>query len=249
MFSVDQRNAIRDELIALAQTDPDIVGAALVGSSATERQDDLSDIDLALHLGRHADESAVVDRWTQHIAATYGLAHHLDVFAGTTRYRVYLLPESPQIDISFWQHGTFVATGDRFRLLFGSPPETLSSTPPSLERLIGYAWLYALHVRSSIARNQPWHALSLLDDMRDHVLMLACVRHGLNHHQLRGVDDLPEDVLAGFTTARATSLEMDELRRSLRTHAELLLGEVAAIDQDLAASLVLPIHEITEYPS
>lgn len=249
MFTVAQRNSIRDELIALAQSDTSIIGAALVGSSATDLQDDLSDIDLALQLAPEADESQVVERWTHHISTTYGLAHYLDVFAGSTRYRVFLLPASLQIDISFWSHDAFAARGDRFRLLFGTPAVASPTVPPNPDRLIGMAWLYALHVRSSIARNEPWHALTLLDDMRDHLLTLACVRHELNAHQLRGVDDLPPDVLTRFADARTGSLETPGLRRSLQRHAELLLDEVAMIDHDLASALTAPIREITEYPS
>ncbi|MCO5226365.1 MAG: nucleotidyltransferase domain-containing protein [Thermomicrobiales bacterium] len=249
MFTVEQRDLIRDELIALAQSDTSIVGAALVGSSATNLQDDFSDIDLALQLASGADESLVVKRWTHHISTTYGLAHHLDVFTGSTRYRVFLLPESLQIDISFWANDVFAAKGDRFRLLFGTPSESSSAVPPSPDRLIGMAWLYALHVRSSIARNEPWHALTLLDDLRDHLLMLACIRHGLNAHELRGVDDLPVDILTRFADARTRSLETPELRRSLRSHAELLLDEVAMIDRDLAVALTAPIYAIKDYPS
>ena len=247
MFTIEQRNAIRDELIALAQADENIVGAALVGSSATSLQDDLSDIDIALQLAVDTDEAVVVDRWTRHIADIYGLAHHLDVFAGSTRYRVFLLPESLQIDISFWPNDAFAATSDRFRLLFGSPRESVASPPPSPERLTGYAWLYALHVRSSIARNQPWHGLTLLDDMRDYILALACMRHGLNHHQLRGVDALPSQDLATFVSARATSLEANELRRSLRDHVHLLMQEVGEFDSALAAMLRSPLREIGDY--
>lgn len=249
MFTTKLRDHIRDELIALAQADTDIVGAALVGSSATGLQDAFSDIDLALQLAPDVDEAAAVDRWTRHITERYGVAHHLDVYAGNTRYRVYLLPESLQIDISFWAHNAFVAIGDRFTLLFGAHPEERRVTTQNPDHLIGYAWLYALHVRSSIARNQPWHALSLLDDMRDYVLMLACIRHGLNPRELRGVDDLPSEVLSRFTIARAISLQPDELRRSLRCHGELLLTEVSEIDANLADQLSEPVREIMEYGS
>lgn len=249
MFTVEQRDRIRDELIALAHADDSVVGAALVGSSATGLQDDLSDIDLALQLTLDVDEAQVVSRWTNHIAATYGLAHHLDVFAGSTRYRVFLLPNSLQIDVSFWAYDVFGATGDRFRLLFGASREAAIAGAVDTNRLIGYAWLYALHVRSSISRNEPWHALSLLDDMRDYVLMLTCVRHGLNAHQLRGVDNLPTEVLARFQAARATSIQGDELRRSLEAHAQLLLAEVRFLDDALAAALSPPIQEIAGYQS
>jgi hypothetical protein len=41
------------------------------------------------------------------------------------------------------------------------------------------AWLYALHVRSSIARTRPLQAEHMLSGMRDNVLALTCKRHDL----------------------------------------------------------------------
>jgi predicted nucleotidyltransferase len=65
MFDVLEREGIRDQLIAHARVDPDTVGAALVGSGARGQEDEWSDIDLVLQLADHADEAAVVARWTK----------------------------------------------------------------------------------------------------------------------------------------------------------------------------------------
>jgi predicted nucleotidyltransferase len=245
MFTVNDREQIQANLIRLAATDEQLSGAALVGSSATGEQDDLSDIDLALQIVPGLDINAVIDRWTALVREQVKIAHTLDVIAGNgVLYRVFLTHDSMQIDISFWPHDEFRATGDRFRLLFGTANEALSPTPPDAHRLIGMAWLYGLHVRSAIARNEPWHALLLLDDMRDFVLTLACLRHGANAHQLRGVDSLPTTLLDRFSQARSATLEMHELKRSLTMHVNLLMNEVATIDAGLVDSLHDPLELI-----
>jgi hypothetical protein len=98
---------------------------------------------------------------------------------------------------------------------------------------IGMAWLYALHVRSSIARGRWWQAEYMLHGMRDSVMALACVRHHLPAHQGRGVDDLPPDVLLPLTHALVGSLEISELRRAFHAITEALLGEMAHADADM----------------
>lgn len=247
MFTVEQRDRIRDELIAFARVDNQLVGAALVGSSATGLQDALSDIDIALRIAPGIAAAGVIDRWTQHITETYEVVHTLDVFRGETLYRVHLTRDSLQIDISYWSFDEFLAVGDRFKLLFGDMPPAIPAATPNVCQIIGNAWLYALHVRSGIARDELWHAQSILDDLRDFVLALACVRHEVHAHQLRGVDSLPADLLGRFADARSATLEKHELRRSLKVHLKLLLGEVSAVDNDLAARLKHPVMLIADY--
>jgi hypothetical protein len=54
--------------------------------------------------------------------------------------------------------------------------------------LIGWAWLYGLHARSSIARARPWRAAYMISGMRDQLLALASLRHGLPAREARGSD-------------------------------------------------------------
>ena len=119
MFTSAERSRIRAELIADAESDPRISGAALVGSAARGAEDEWSDIDLLVKLDVDVDERAVVDSWTAAIDERYGIADTLDVFAAGARYRVFLLRSSLQIDVSFWPHDKFRATEPGFTLLFG----------------------------------------------------------------------------------------------------------------------------------
>ena len=58
MFSPGDRDSLREMLIALAQSDSRISGAAITGSSALNLEDKWSDIDLAFALTR-VDERGV----------------------------------------------------------------------------------------------------------------------------------------------------------------------------------------------
>lgn len=247
MFTIPQREATRDALVAAAHTDDDVIGAAFVGSSATGAQDAWSDIDLMLQLAPGADEPAVVERWTQRLYADHGAIHHLDVWSGDgVRYRVFLTAASLQIDLSFWPANRFGARGERFRLIFGEPNPPMVPLSPDLAGVIGYGWLYALHVRAAIARETPWYALTLLDALRGQVITLACTRHGLNPQLGREMDRLPPAFLTALVETRAVSGDLAEIRRAFAALMTVFAAEIAAHDADLAARLQQPFWAMTE---
>lgn len=244
MFTPDEREQLRAELINTARADDEVVGAALVGSAATGREDAWSDIDLVLSLRRDADPVQVADRWTAEFYGRHGAAHHLDVLAGGVLYRVFLLASSLQIDVSFWPEDEFRATEPGFTLLFGTPQPSTEPIEPNAAREIGMAWLYALHSRSAIARGRLWQATMMLDHLRDQLLVLACVRSGLNPHHGREADRLPASVLDPLQHARAVSTTLSELARSHAALVRALADEVAVHDSELSMRLNAPLDAL-----
>lgn len=244
MFTPAEREQLRRDLIETAHADDDVVGAALVGSAATGREDAWSDIDLVLQVRRDADPAEVASRWTTRFYDRHGAAHHLDVIAGGVLYRVFLLASSLQIDVSFWPEDQFRATESGFALLFGSPQPSTEPRDPEASREIGMAWLYALHSRSAIARGRVWQAIMMLDHLRDQLLMLACLRHGLNPHHGREADRLPASFLTALQQARAASMTETQLARSHAALVKILADEIALHDSSLAADLSTPLVEL-----
>jgi hypothetical protein len=221
VFSVSERDQLRRDLVNAADVDPRVVGAALTGSAAVGREDRWSDIDFALSVERDAD--AVVADWTALMYAC-GAVGHLDVRSGKTLFRVFLMRSTLQVDIAFWPSDGFGATGPAFKLLFGEANQLPQAGQPDRDELIGLAWLYALHARSSIARGRGWQALYMINGMRDHVMSLWCLREGVNAVQGRGLDDLRDaDAFAGTVVL---STHPDELRRAFQVLTGLLLGEI-----------------------
>ena len=242
MFTVAQRERIRDGLVRAASEDERITAAAFVGSAATNREDRWSDIDLALRIRPDLEPEPVAWHWTERMYADHDVVHHLDVWAGPALYRVFLLSSTLQVDLSFWPSQAFAASGTAFRLLFGEANDTPTSPPPSTESLVGMGWLYALHIRSSLARGRRWQAVHMLDGLREQVVALACLRFGLPHHQGRGVDDLPFEETELLADALVVSLEPADLRRAFTSAARLLLKEASHVDAGLASRLASPIE-------
>jgi hypothetical protein len=244
IFTPEQREQIRAELVAAAKADERIIGAAHLGSIALSRLDRWSDIDLALCVAPAADFNQLLLDWTTHLASKHTAITNFDVRRGNILYRVFLLDNTLQVDLSFWRPGDFRAIGETFSLIFGVAGEPSPVPFPDSAELIGMAWLYALHVRSSIARGRHLQAEHMLSGMRDNVLALACKRHGVAAVQGRGLDDLPQEIRRHAADSLARSVEPTELSRAFRVTMYSLLDEIQYADADLATRLARPLQKI-----
>jgi len=242
VFSPQEREQIRGELVAAARADGRIGGAAHLGSMALGELDRWSDIDLALCLAPGADLNDVLLDWTACLYRDHSAVAHYDLKRGDILYRVFLLDNTLQVDISFWPSAKLRAIGPKFNLIFGDAAEPLPAPEPDSNDLIGMAWLYALHARSSVARSRLLQAEYMLSGMRDSVLALACKRLGVASVQGRGLDDLPEQQRARAVECLARSLEPVELKRALRLTVEILLEEVRYATPDMATRLERPLN-------
>lgn len=245
MFTTDDRSQVRNSLVAHARIDPKISGAAIVGSGARDEEDQWSDIDLALQLETGAAEPPIVEDWTDWITKQFGVADTLDIFAGGVRYRVLLLSSSLQIDLSFWPHDQFRATETKFQLLFGTANDPTVAPTPDHEKAIGMGWLYALHARSAIARGKVWQAVMMLDELRNQVIALMCLRLDLNAWHGRDADRLPEAAQRALRQSHAGFITTESLDNSLIALSALLLTEIEWHDPKRAELLRAPFAALS----
>ena len=244
MFTETERRDLRGQLVAAARADERIEAAALVGSAARDSEDQWSDIDLALRLAPGLAPEEVAAEWTTRLYEIHDAIAHLDIWSGPALYRVFLMASSLQIDLSFWPSDAFAESGGPFRLLFGQANEPAPSSARSADALIGMGWLYGLHARSSIARGRALQALYMINGIRDQVVSLACLRHGLPPDQGRGVDDLPEKIKQELTDTVPCGLDPVELNRSFARVSGALLIEARHLDAGQATRLEAPLQEL-----
>lgn len=81
----------------------------------------------------------------------------------------------------------------------------------------------------------------MLDDLRDQIVALACLRHDLNPWYGRDADRLPQDELQTLQSSRATELSWAELGRSKEALVEQFRAEVEFHDPSRARSLAAPL--------
>ena len=109
MFSVDARDSIREQLLAAADRDPAVVGAAVTGSHAVEGADRWSDIDLVLGIEGALDSA--LHQWSDLLYRDFAAVHHWDLPSGSSVYRVFLLPGMLEVDIGFTPAAQFGPRG------------------------------------------------------------------------------------------------------------------------------------------
>lgn len=239
MFTVEQRDDLRERLLRLAEADARVVAGAIVGSLAMDGGGDrFSDLDLTFGVAGHVPVAEVLRDWTRTLVDELDAVCLADLERGPTIYRVFLLPHALQLDLSLTPAARFRPAGPRFRLQFGEtaageaeasrPPagkDLFLPTPLAAHALFGWGVIYALHARASIERGRVWQAEHYVGAVRDHALSLACLRHGVAAVQARGYDDLPDDVLARFGDAHVGAVEPDALRTALAVSVRALMRE------------------------
>ena len=227
MFTVEQRDALRERVLTLAEQDERVVAGAAVGSLALGGGDRFSDLDLTFAVADDVPVDEVLGDWTRTLSDELSAVHLVDLERAPTIYRVFLLPDALQFDLSLTPAARFAPAGPRFRLLFGEivEDEARTPTPPAAGDLFGWGVIYGLHARTCIERGRVWQAEHYVGAVRDHALSLACLRRELPAVQARGYDDLPADSLAGFEETHVGSLEPEALRSALSAAIRELLRE------------------------
>jgi hypothetical protein len=228
VFTIEQRDALSDRVLTLANQDQRVVAGAAVGSLAFGGGDAFSDLDLTFAVADDASVAEVLHDWTRALADELGALPLVDLERGPTVYRVFLLPEALQFDLSMTPAARFAPAGPRFRLLFGETAtgaESDSGKPPAAQHLFGWGVIYGLHSRACIERGRVWQAEHYIGAVRDHALSLACLRLGLPAVQARGYDELPAETLAGFSETHLGSLDPRRLRAALSAAMDALLRE------------------------
>ncbi len=245
MFTVNDRDRIRDYVLQLAHTDARIVAGAVVGSMALAEGDRWSDLDLTFGVEDSVSMYDVLEDWTKRLITEFNATFLFDLPAGPSIYRVFLMPGCLQFDLSFTPAAKFGATGPKFKLLFGNAVEKPFAQGQSAQELFGYAVHHALRARFCIERGKAWQAEYWISSLRDYALNLACRRRGLPANNARGYDALPLDVRDSFKNALVTALDRDELLRALGGAIDGLLRESAEV-REVAAKVEPQLRMLVE---
>jgi hypothetical protein len=240
VFTVEQRDALREHVLQLAEADERVVAGAAVGSLAVDGGDRFSDLDLTFGIGDDVPVAEVLDDWTGTLMGERAAVQLADLERGPTIYRVFLLPDALQFDLSLTPAAQFRPAGPRFRLLFGETaaddsevgrPRVVGGlfipTPAVAHDLFGWGVIYALHARACIERGRVWQAEHYVGAVRDHALSLACLRQEVPAVQARGYDELSAEILAQFEAAHVGAVEPGALGTALAASVRALMREGA----------------------
>jgi hypothetical protein len=248
MFSAEYRAQLRSELLDYAAADKRLGGVAVTGSGAVGREDRWSDIDLAFGVTDPGQLGDVLSDFTGLMYDRHAALHHHDVRAGSWIYRVFFLPGTLQVDLAFVPQTEFRPLGPTFKLILGDANPLQPFPPPAAMDVIGLAWLHALHARTCILRGNYWQAEYMISGIRDQVMALACIRHGLPSAHGRGMDLLPHSVTERLLRSLVRELTSDELWRALGVAVEAPGAEVNSADRQFGARVAADLAEVSTQP-
>ncbi len=243
MFSVEDRERVRTRLLEQARADSRLVAAAAIGASAGEG-DRWSDLDLTFGVAHGTPVEEVLTDWTTAVESEFDAIVLFDLSVGSSIYRVFLLPGTLQVDLSFTPAAEFGALGPKFHLLFGEAVQRLVTPPPSPEHTFGLAVHHIVRARICVERGRLWQAEYWLHGVRDAALSLACSRLGLESSHGRGFDRLPPEVLAPLEGALVGAVTPAELLRALGSATAGLMREAGDMPDRGAPWLRAELEEL-----
>ena len=232
MFTVEDRDLVRRYMLELALDDHRVVAGAEVGSLALGDGDRWSDLDLAFGITDGIAVTDVLDDWSSSLASRFDAVTLFDLVTEPAVYRVFLMRDHLQLDVSVAPASRFRPTSPRFRLLFGEANEPVNAPPPERDDKLGWSVLWARHARVCIERGQWWQAEHAITQLRYRAMELACLRHDFPASYGRGFDLLPAQDHDRFEGVLVRSLEPDELSRALAAGIGELLRECDLADDD-----------------
>jgi predicted nucleotidyltransferase len=243
VFSVQDRERVRDHVLQMASSDTRVVAGAVVGSLARDEGDRWSDLDLTFAVADGVPVADVLEDWTRRLAEDFGAVELFDLPTGGAIYRVFLLPGCLQFDLSFSSASEFGAIGPNFMMLFGTAVRKPFAQPPAAHELFGYAVHHAVRARFCIERGRYWEGEYWISGVRDAALSLACRRRDLPARHARGFDALPADVRDAFAGALVQTLDRERLLRALGSAIEGLLREGDEV-RELAAKVEPQLRQL-----
>jgi hypothetical protein len=226
-----------------AQADPRVPAAAEVGSRALGGGDRWSDLDLTFAVSPPARVADVLADWSARFEREFQAAALFDLPFRSTIFRVFLLPGTLQVDLSFTPAPEFGPYGPGFRLLFGEAVEREPAPSTSAVHSFGFAVHHAARARIAIERDRPWLAEYWISGMRDETLGLACLARGYEPRYARGADRLDAELKAAFEPALVRGLGRAELLRAFTAAVGLLIAHGAPAG-DLATRAVPRLREL-----
>jgi hypothetical protein len=234
VFTVRERERVRRGLLELARADPEVTGAAHVGSFVDGGGDRWSDIDINLAI-RGGDLTSALGRWTGWLYDGFSARHHWDLRAGAAVYRVFLLPGWLEVDLGFRPEADFGPNGPHWETVFGQAVPAVTPAAPDPDELIGYAWHHVRLARACIERGRAWQAVYWINGARDQVIALAAARLGLTASHAKDAHLLPASITDELSSTLVTGLDAPSLHHALSGVRQALAAEAGRHGADWLA--------------
>jgi predicted nucleotidyltransferase len=251
LFTLEDRDATLERVLALLEGDPRIEAAVITGSIGAGTADRRSDLDLVAVVADDADCERATADWVKRVYEELPVAHHYETAFGTTLVRGFLLTNALLLDLAFTPSADFGAWAP-VRVVFdrrgaataaAEHPQSWSPTP-DWRGEAGFGFHDVLHAWSAAHRDRPWESLFYLQRVRNRALALASERHGHDAEEFRHVDELPAEERDPLLASLVSDLGRATLLHALDVATRAFLAELGRGDPALADRLGEPLYTL-----
>lgn len=254
LFSADEREAIKTQLIECAEKNEAVLSLVLVGSGAVGFTDALSDLDFYLVVDRKKAIPAVMWTMRELIEKQFGILFFEQMDA--RGLQVYLLQNYLEIDMGYAPIEEAVARRERYQVLFDKTgavqslmDESWQKNKNANENPKGHAdtiFHYLFHAAVAIQRGQYWRCVAEMEIARNMLVEMKGYRYSLVTKRYRDVDRFPEAELAGLQKTLVTALTQEALLQNLLCLVDLVYSE---LESHFAGDFSVGRKHVLEYIS
>lgn len=244
LYTTEDRKQVMETLVALLKADTRVAGAILVGSGAYGFRDRYSDIDLCVAVTNAEDVLSAFCEFGAMVAQQFSLFQHEESPRGHNSYlHVFLLENYLECDIGFVALENLRATRKHWHVVFDRSDQLdqlMESTwaettipkisPERYQSKLNDIWYFIMHSAVAATRNEPWRALTLLEEVRRRTLDLRGIRDGCETKLAREVDGMSARFLHRLAESLPISLNSREILRALEVAVEMFFTEARELD-------------------
>ena len=216
----------------------------IVGSGGEEFEDEYSDIDLCVVVGKDDDILPAFKEWPVRITELFAIIQYVE---SIERFlHIFLLEGFLELDIGFLSLSNLTARKGRWKVAFdysGKIEDIMQSSwnerrhQTDIEAIylhrIKSIWSYIMHAVVALQRNLPWKAISELGEIRNQTIELRGLREGLDTKRFRHVDKMSQEFLEDMRKTLVSSMDDKEIMNAIRIATNCFFREARRIDKIL----------------
>jgi len=258
LFTVDERELIKTQIIQVAEKNANILSAVLVGSGAIGFTDDISDLDFYLITDSEENIFEAMKYMKEHIEKYNNpiLAKQID----ERKLQVYLLQNYLEVDIGYSSINEANSDKENFKVIFdktGKVNQLMNETLQKYKEKIintdirdkfmenaGSIWHFLFHAANAIKRKQYWRCIADMELARNIIIEIKGYRYSLETKRGRDVDKFPQTELENMQKTYATEFTQEALLQNLLYLTDWVYNELEEYFHDYIA---VNRQHVTEY--
>lgn len=238
LYTVVERDNIMTALVNLFYKDERIIGFIKVGSSAYNYKDKYSDIDLAIIVNDPKDLEQIFDDWKEIIYKEFSVLHDFEVrFSSDGFLHGFLLENFLEIDIGFQTKDKIYAKRKDWDVVFDKTNEIKEKMQTTwkerknrddqddLFQFFKGSWYNILHTLIALVRDNLWHAIFELEELRLMIINIVNLRCKLRVKRFQEVSKFPKEIQSQLKDLIITNIDKKHLYNNLLCSANFLYSE------------------------